>query len=254
MEYLKAFIIGTSGLVWVQHVALLSLRDKDEYDYSFKTYSIIAPIYYGIMTMLALYIGRKFNLSLRLRLFIISILSICFIVAFNYFISSKKYKPYKDYTTKEWIRYILTNGARHVIAFNLIIFYFTKFFSKYYWLRIFIIGSSIISYLWTYLKVCKLDNQKKLNYDYKAFAVGESIGQGLLLMTALYVLQRVFKYKLKQSFIIYAFVTPVIWLFLSYNLKTYKYKGDEWLRVFKKVYIVFIIKSYILYSLVIRLK
>ena len=97
---------------------------------------------------------------------------------------------------------------------------------------------SIISYLWTYLKVYKLDNQKKLNYDYKTFAISESIGQGLLLMTSLYILQRVLKYKLKQSFIIYALVAPVIWLFLSYNLKTYKYKGDEWLRAFKKVYIV----------------
>ena len=39
---------------------------------------------------------------------------------------------------------------------------------------------------------------------------------------------RVFKYKLKQSFIIYAFTTPIVWLFLAYNLKTYKHKGDEW--------------------------
>ena len=139
MDYLKAFVIGTAGPVWFQHIALLSLRDKNEYDYSFKVYSIIAPIYYGLMTMLALYIGKTFNLSLSMRLFIISIISICSVVAFNYFISRKKYKPYKNYTTKEWIRYILTNGARHIIAFNLIILLYKIFFKIllvtviYYW-------------------------------------------------------------------------------------------------------------------------
>ena len=254
MEYLKAFIIGTSGLVWFQHIALLSLRDKDEYDYSFNSYSIISPIYYGIMTMLALYIGKKFNLSLSMRLFIISILSICFIVSFNYFISSKKYKPYKDYTTKEWIRYILTNGARHIIAFNLIIFYFTKYFSKYDWLRIFIIGSSFFAYIMTYLSVISLDKRKKLNYDYRLFAPTESIKQGLVLVVSLYILQRVLKYKLKQSFIIYAFTTPIVWLFLAYNLKTYKHKGDEWFKAFIKVGFISCIKIYILYSLIIKLK
>ena len=254
MDYVKAFLIGTAGPVWVQHIALLSLRDRDEYDYSFKYYSMITPIYYGLMTMLSLYIGKIFNLSLSMRLFIISIISICFIVSFNYFISREKYKPYKDYTTKEWIRYILTNGARHIIAFNLIIFYFTKYFSKYYWLRVFIIGSSAISYLWTYQKVYKLDERDKLNYDYKTFAVAEPIGQGLLLMTSLYVLHKICKYQLKSSFIIYAFITPFVWLFLAYNLKTYKYKKDEWVGVFIRVYIIFIIKTYILYSLLIRLK
>ena len=57
MEYLKAFTIGTSGPAWFQHMALLALADENYYDYSFKLYSIVAPIYYGLMAMLAVFLG-----------------------------------------------------------------------------------------------------------------------------------------------------------------------------------------------------
>ena len=73
-------------------------------------------------------------------------------------------------------------------------------------------------------------------------------------MTSLLFYQKILKYKFKTSIKIYAFITPIIWLFLAYNFKTYKYKRNEWSRVFIQVYLVFIIKTYILYSLIIRLK
>ena len=254
MDYLKAFVIGTAGPVWIQHIALLSLRNKNEYDYSFKAYSIIAPIYYGLMTMFALYIGKIFNLSLSKRLFIISIISICSVVSFNYFVSRKKYKPYKNYTTKEWFRYILTNGARHIIAFNLIIFYFTKYFSKYYWLRLFIIGSSIFIYLPAYLKIILLDNKDRLNYDYKTFAVTEPISNSLYIMLSLYILKNKFKYKLKPSLIIYAMISPFLWLYGAYTFKTYKHNKKQWKLNFIKVYISFILQAVIIYYLLTKLK
>ena len=55
MEYLKAFTIGTSGPVWFHHMALMGLTDEKDYNFSFKDYSLVAPIYYGLMTMLALF-------------------------------------------------------------------------------------------------------------------------------------------------------------------------------------------------------
>ena len=236
MDYLKAFTIGTSGPVTFLHMGSLALADENYYNYSIKTYSLIAPIYYGLMAMLALYIGKEFDLSLHKRLFITSIISICFIVSLSYFVSSKYYKPYKNYTTNEWLDYILKNGSRHLINFNLIIYYFTKYFS-YYWLKVFIIGSSIFSYFITYLKVIWADSKNKLNYDYKTFAAMEPIIQGIGLLIPLYILQKILNYSLPVSLIIWSIFIPSFVLLIAYSFKTYKYTGIEWINYFLRILI-----------------
>ena len=163
MDYLKSFTIGTSGLITLQHFLPLALQSaENNKDVSssatppFKEYSIVAPIYYGVMGMLALYIGKTFGLSLSLRLFMTSIISVVFVTLLNYNVSRKKYEPYKSYTTKEWLYYIIRNGSRHIIAFNLIMFYFEKYFATIFPLKVFIIGSSAFSYLITYLKAVSI--------------------------------------------------------------------------------------------------
>ena len=57
-------------------------------------------------------------MTLKERLFVISIISIIFIVSFNYFYSRKIYKPYSTYDTKKWIYYVIRNGMAHIIVFN----------------------------------------------------------------------------------------------------------------------------------------
>jgi len=228
MDYLKAFTIGTSGPVWFLHMRFLALADDNYYNFSLKQYSLVAPIYYGLMSMLALYIGNEFDLSLRQRLFITSLISVTFIVSLSYFVVSKYYKPYKNYTTNEWLAYILRNGSRHLINFNLIIYYFTKYFS-YYWLKVFIIGSSIFSYFITFLKVMWADSKNKLNYDYKLFATMVPIIQGVDLLIPLYILQNILNVSLKYSLILWSIFNPLFILSLVYSFKLYKYKGIEWM-------------------------
>ena len=254
MDYLKAFTIGTSGPVWVQHIALLALTNSNYYDYSFKGYSLIAPIYYGLMTMIALYIGKTFHYSLQKRLFITSIISICLVVSLMYNVSRKYYKPYKNYTTNEWFAYILRNGARHLINFNLIIYYITFYFSKSYWLRVFIIGSSIFSYFNTYLKVIWADYKHKLNYDYKHFAVAEPFIQGVDLMISLYIYQTIFGFGLKSSLLLWNIISSLLQFILAYNLNTYKFNNIEWIQYFIRVLLTGFIKMIPIYYLLISLK
>ena len=73
MEYLKAFTIGSSGLVIFP--LLSNIANDNRYEYS-KKYPLTIPIYYGIMSILALYIGTKFKVSLYIRFLIVSIISI----------------------------------------------------------------------------------------------------------------------------------------------------------------------------------
>ncbi len=254
MDYLKSFIIGTSGPVFTQHLVLLSLVGKNYYDYSYKIYSLIVPLYYGFMTMFALFIGNLFGLSLRLRLFITSIISIIFIVFVNYFISRKIYKPYKEYSNKEWLSYIIKNGARHLVAFNIIIYFFEEYFSKIYPLKVFIIGSSALSYLITYLKVAWLDLQNKTNYDYKTFAIAEPFIQGIDLLFIILFFHKFLKLSLPITLLIWTIFGSILWLILAYTYKTYNYHGREWIDAFIRVLITGFIKSIIIYYLLTRLK
>lgn len=254
IDYLKAFIIGTSGPVYIQHLALLALRDTNYADYPFKEYSLVAPLYYGLMSMLALYLGNTFGFSLQKRLFIISIISICFVVTLAYFVFRKFYKPYKNYTIKDWLSYVILNGGRHLIGFNLIIYYFTKFFSTSWPLRIFIIGSSFISYFITYLKVMFLDYKNKLNYDFKTFAVGEPFIQGFDLLAHLYILQKILGFGLQSSMCIWAISSSIIWLLLATIFKTYKYTNIEWISAFIRIILTSFFKAYILYHVITKLK
>ena len=73
MEYLKAFTIGSSGLVIFP--LLSSIANDSRYEYS-KKFPLTIPIYYGLMSMLALYIGTNYKLPLQHRFLIVSIISI----------------------------------------------------------------------------------------------------------------------------------------------------------------------------------
>jgi len=254
MDYLKAFTIGTSGPVWFLHMASLSLVDKSYYDYSFKLYSIITPIYFGLMSMLSIFIKKNFNLSLSMSLFITSIISICFVISLMYFISRKKYKPYKNYNKNEWKTYILKNSTRHLIEFNLIIYYFSKYFSNSYWLRIFIIGSSIFSYFLTYFKVIWADNKNKLNYKYETFAVGEPFIQGLDLLVYLYILQKKLGFNLIHSLIFWNIFGSLLQVFLAYNTNNYKYEREEWFYYYIRAILTGFIKIIFFYYLIKYLK
>ncbi len=254
MDYLKSFVIGSSGPVFTQHLALLTLVNQDYYDYSFKVYSMLAPLYYGVMTMFALYFRNRFGLSLRLSLFIISIISIIFITSMSYFFGSKLYKPYKEYDNKGWISYILRNGARHLVAFNIIIYFLEEYFSKIYPLKVFIIGSSALSYLITYLKVALLDYKDKTNYDYKTFAVMEPFIQGIDLLAYVMILYKFLGLSLPITLLIWTVFSSILWLILAYNYQTYNYQDKEWIDAFVRVLLTGFIKAFIIYYLLTRLK
>ena len=63
MDYLKSFIIGSSGLITFLHFTpyYLSKEKTEKSKVIFKRYSIFLPFYYGFMSMFALYLGNKFK-------------------------------------------------------------------------------------------------------------------------------------------------------------------------------------------------
>jgi len=242
MDYLRSFVIGSSGLIVFQHFASITLQKEGVFTIPYKKYVLAAPIYYGLMNVLSLYIGKLFNLSLAERLFLISIISIIFIVSLNYFYSRKRYKPYSVYDKNAWLDYILRIAARHMISFNLIMYYFEKYFSKSYPLKVFIIGSSAFSYLITYYKVGLLDDLNKINYDYNVFTVGEPFGHGLIFVFGAIILKNILNTSVNNAIFINSILIPILWYILaSYVVKAYRYNNEELLTAFTRVLITMLI-------------
>jgi len=213
MDYLRSFTIGSSGLVTFQFFAYLVLQDKNYFNPNFKLYSFVAPIYFGIMNMLSLKLSKSYNLSLAKRLFIFSIISVVLVTMSAFIYMRPRYRPYNTFTSKDWLSYLFRNGSRHVIAFNLIIFYFEKYFSDSELLRAFVIGSSLFPYLISYHQRNWLD--KKI--DYNLFATFSPLFQGLFLM-GIVLLKNNFQIKFQKSLIIAVIISSIIWFLGSQQI------------------------------------
>jgi hypothetical protein len=120
-NYLRAFIIGSSILVILPHFLAVAGLDETKMNYTYKQYTFVAPVYYGLMNMLSLYLALLLNLSIRQRFVLIGSLSPLIVIAFSYF--SKTYK----YNEQEWIKYGIQLFIKHFLIWNIVIFLLDKF-------------------------------------------------------------------------------------------------------------------------------
>ena len=191
MEYLKAFTIGSSGLVLFPFLSSIS-RDKR---FEFKKHlSLILPFYYGFMSMLVIFIKKTYKLSLEVSIMIVFVISYSIIYFINNYYNDKYNKGETVINST-----LLKRNDRwlQVITFIILYFLLTNF-SKYEALKIFVIGSSIFSYYINFVAASG-GNLKRLNYKYEYFAPPEPLGQGILLVIAIMVSMKVFKMNLINS-------------------------------------------------------
>ena len=117
MSYLKSFIVGSSYPVFVLFFINVQRIEKN---YKYEQYTLIAPLYFGLINMLSLYIQNMFTLDFRQRYIYISILSSIIVSNIAYF--SNAY----NYTVLQWIWYFFRIFVLHFITFNFIIFNLQK--------------------------------------------------------------------------------------------------------------------------------
>jgi hypothetical protein len=120
MEYLRAFVIGSSMPVFLPHFIAVAGLDETKMNYTYKQYTFIAPLYYGLMNVISLWIALLFHLSSRERYVIIGTISPLIVISFSYM-----FKTY-DYKGKEWIHYGLGLFIKHFLIWNIIIYYLNK--------------------------------------------------------------------------------------------------------------------------------
>jgi peptidoglycan/LPS O-acetylase OafA/YrhL len=115
-EYLRAFVIGSSIYVFFLFFFFVSRFDPKKYHFSYKKYTFIAPFGLGIMNMIALWISRIWNLSRRMKYFVVSILAPIVVLAYVYL--SKTY----TYTTTDWITHIIGIFLVYSFVCNIILY------------------------------------------------------------------------------------------------------------------------------------
>ena len=245
MDYLKAFVIGSSGLVVFPELS--KLPNDNRYDYS-KIYSFIIPIYYGLMGIIALFIRNRFELSLQRSLLVVSVISISLIQLLNYNFNDKYYINSKQNN----LFLIIQDIIRQFIIFS-IMYYLTINFTKSDILKIFIIGSSSIFYLINYYASTKSND---LNYDYKYFVITEPIIQGFYMALSLYIGMKYFKLSYTYSIVlIYLIIGNILMVLIAHKLRLYKFNVNMdvrdymWSLTFSSLY-----KGLALYYLLNKLK
>lgn len=120
-EYLRAFVIGSSYLVFFPHFLAVGTANESELNYTYKQYTFVAPIYLGCMNMISLFIANTYHLSNRMRYVIIGSISPLLVSSFSYI-----FQTY-NYSKERWIKYVLGLFMKHFLIFNIIIYSLNKY-------------------------------------------------------------------------------------------------------------------------------
>ena len=119
-EYLRSFIIGASLPVMLPYLLGFPILDDKYKNYPskhFEAYVIIAPLYFGVMNALFLYFSKKYNWSLKERLFYAGILSAILVTTLVRIYGSYKLNQW------EWTIYHIRHMITHFLTFTVIIFF-----------------------------------------------------------------------------------------------------------------------------------
>ena len=116
MSYLKSFVIGSSFPVFILFFIAVRKISNNIKNYKYEDYTLIAPLYLGLMNMISLYLTKYFNLNVRTRYLIIGIISPLIVITFARLNNSY------NYDNTEWTRYSIYLMMKHFLIFNFIIY------------------------------------------------------------------------------------------------------------------------------------
>lgn len=117
MQYLKAFVIGSSFITTLPFFITVMNIPNTIKNYSYNSYTIIAPLYFGIMNMIAIYLSSILTISLRQIYFIMSLVSAAIVITVVHTMNLYHFTP------QQWIPYYIRVIIRHMIAYNIFIYY-----------------------------------------------------------------------------------------------------------------------------------
>jgi hypothetical protein len=120
-EYLRAFVIGSSFLVFIPFFFIVLQFNPKKMNYQYSSYTFIAPFVLGLFNVFSLFIARLFHLSRRFRYLLISLLAPTVVVCTILFM-----KLY-NFTKTEWYSYIWKLYLFYFVLFNINVYLLDKY-------------------------------------------------------------------------------------------------------------------------------
>lgn len=120
-EYLRAFVIGSSFLIFAPYFYIVSQFDPNKINYNYNSYTFVAPIGLGLMNIISLYLAKKYNLTAKKRFRLMSLLSPTCVLLSVYI-----FKMY-NFSQNDWIEYICKLYLLYFIIFNFVMYNLDKF-------------------------------------------------------------------------------------------------------------------------------
>jgi hypothetical protein len=120
-EYVRAFVIGSSFLVFLPFFYTVSQFKQEKFNYNYSSYTFVAPLVLGLMNMFSLFLAKQFQLTKQIRFLAISILAPT--VVLGYVSLCKIY----NYTRGEWIRHILCLYLLYFVMFNIVVHFLDRY-------------------------------------------------------------------------------------------------------------------------------
>lgn len=120
-SYLRSFVIGSSFFVFVLFFLAVGAFQPKYLNYSYKSYTFIAPVGLGVMNMVSLFISNYFGVSRRLAIFIISLVApVCVLI----FVKQMHFYNYtlKDWFSHIWMMFLLYSFVWNIVVYNLEIY------------------------------------------------------------------------------------------------------------------------------------
>ena len=113
-QYLRAFVIGSSFLVFIPYFLIVSRFEEKHINFTYKYYTFFAPIALGVFNVLSLYLANKFNLTTKNRFLLISLIAPTLVALTVYF-----FKAYHNLITlNQWFNYLIKLYLLYFIIFN----------------------------------------------------------------------------------------------------------------------------------------
>ena len=120
-EYLRAFVIGSSFLVFAPFFFFVSRFNPKKINFDYVPYTLLAPIGLGFMNVFSFILAKIFHLSKRMRFLIIGFLAPTYVTFLILFL-----KAY-NYTSKEWFHHILGLYLFYFFIANLNLYLLDKY-------------------------------------------------------------------------------------------------------------------------------
>lgn len=117
MKYLIQFINASNPIVFIPFFIFVYLKVcNNRLNLSYFNYTIVMPIWFGLLNIFSLYIKSKFNISHELRYILISVISLLILI----FILNNG--NFYNYNKNEWVQHYIGITLSYLVIWNIIIF------------------------------------------------------------------------------------------------------------------------------------